>query len=82
MSTPEVITRADFAEMAGCTLEYLDETVKLLVEDKWVPGDDVDRDSVVSVIAGAGTALIERLDDPEPLEHKVDYSKGGSVFDG
>lgn len=80
MSTPDLTSRASFAKVAGCTLAYLDETIQLLTDGKWAPGDDVDRDAVVECIAGAGLAIIERLDDPKPV-HKVDYSKGGSVFD-
>lgn len=70
------------ADLAGCSVAYLQDTMQMVMNDNWAPGDDVDRDSVVAVLAGIGSALVEADDGGAPVEHKIDTTKPGSVFDG
>jgi hypothetical protein len=85
VSTPDITgdLRAKLCEGIGCTGEYLDETVKMLSEDRWQSGQDVDRDRVVEALAICGISFFQFLGEarPELAEGKVDYTKGGSVFD-
>ena len=43
--------RDSLATLGYCTAQYLQETMDILVAGKWRPGDDVDRDDVVKVLA-------------------------------
>lgn len=81
----EILRNKVCAEM-GITVEYFEETVKMLREDRWRSGHDVDRDAVVNVLAVMGIGYLDFLSEAAEefgadRVQQPDYTKKGSVFD-